>query len=244
MAGAFAAAAPQAVAATSQPAGGSSVSDPYSPAYHHAYRHGVVPTLGQNAKMKSWAAAQPTPNVATGPETLSYGGGIDGIGVQSGHSKVYLVFYGTQWGTQGTDAQRQRDVLRRPGRRRARRPADVQGHRHRQRALVGRPHPVVRRPERGDRRDQLPARTPSFVPYQSGGVLAGVWYDNSAASPATASGHQLGAEAVKAAAHFGNTTAASNRYAYYVILSPHGTNPDNYQGPGTARGTTTTVTAR
>jgi serine protease len=41
---------------------------------------------------------------------------------------------------------------------------------------------------------------------------------------------QLGSEAVAAAAHFGNTTAASNRYAYYVILSPHGTNPDSYQG--------------
>jgi serine protease len=41
---------------------------------------------------------------------------------------------------------------------------------------------------------------------------------------------QLGSESVSAAAHFGNTTAASNRYAYYVILSPKGTNPDNYQG--------------
>jgi hypothetical protein len=61
-------------------------------------------------------------------------------------------------------------------------------------------------------------------------VLAGVWYDNSAPSPSTASGHQLGQEAVKAAGHFGNTTTASNRYAYYVILSPHGTNPDSYQG--------------
>src|SRR6185437_14924964 len=70
----------------------------------------------------------------------------------------------------------------------------------------------------------------NFIPYQSGGVLAGVWYDNSAASPGTASGHQLGQEAVNAAAHFGNTTAASNRYAYYVIMSPHGTNPDSYQG--------------
>ncbi|HXR71808.1 putative Ig domain-containing protein, partial [Actinocrinis sp.] len=67
-------------------------------------------------------------------------------------------------------------------------------------------------------------------PYQTGGVLAGVWYDNSVAEPQTASGHQLGVEAVNAAAHFGNTTAASNRYAYYVILSPHGTNPDSYQG--------------
>jgi serine protease len=57
-----------------------------------------------------------------------------------------------------------------------------------------------------------------------------VWYDTAAASPSAANGHQLGVEAVKAASHFGNTTAASNRYAYYVILSPKGTNPDGYQG--------------
>ncbi len=35
-------------------------------------------------------------------------------------------------------------------------------------------------------------------------------------------------EAVNAAAHFGNTTAASNRDAQYVILSPTGTNPDSW----------------
>ena len=73
----------------------------------------------------------------------------------------------------------------------------------------------------------------NFIPYQSGGVLSGVWYDNSAASPSAATGHQLGVEAVNAAAHFGNTTAAANRDAYYVILSPHGTDPDGYKDPNT-----------
>jgi serine protease len=70
------------------------------------------------------------------------------------------------------------------------------------------------------------------VAYPTGGALAGVWVDESTASPAAASGHQLGVEAVAAASHFGNTTAASNRNAQYVILSPHGTNPDNYQTQG------------
>jgi len=70
----------------------------------------------------------------------------------------------------------------------------------------------------------------SFIPYQSGGVLSGVWYDNSGSSPSAASGHQLGQEAVNAAAHFGNTSAAANRDSYYIIASPPGTNPDNYQG--------------
>jgi hypothetical protein len=44
--------------------------------------------------------------------------------------------------------------------------------------------------------------------------------------------HQLGVEAVKAAAHFGNTTAAANRDAQYLIISPTGTNPDNWLTQG------------
>src|SRR5690242_11537650 len=73
--------------------------NPYDPATGHPYRHGAVPTQELNTKMKAWQHAN---FAATGPKTLSYGGGVDGIGVQSGHSKVYLVFYGTQWGTQTT----------------------------------------------------------------------------------------------------------------------------------------------
>ncbi|MEU1450560.1 hypothetical protein ABZ474_57730, partial [Streptomyces mirabilis] len=104
IAGGMLAAAPQAVAApAASQASSGSVANPYSPAYQHPYRHGALPTLQQHAKMKAWAASQKSASVATGPETLSYGGGVDGIGVQSGHSKVYLVFYGTQWGTQSTN---------------------------------------------------------------------------------------------------------------------------------------------
>src|SRR4029079_19472990 len=70
----------------------------------HSYRHGVTPTVGQQQKMNAYAKAHSNVITATGPETLSYGGGVDGICVRSAHSKVYLVFYGTQWGTQSTDA--------------------------------------------------------------------------------------------------------------------------------------------
>ncbi|WP_063774229.1 putative Ig domain-containing protein [Streptacidiphilus rugosus] len=215
--------APQANAAASSP-----TANPYSPAYQHPYRHGVLPTIGQNAKMKSWDASHASP-AATGPETLSYGGGIDGIGVQSGHSKVYLVFYGTQWGTQSTDANGNAKFTGDPdggasvaqqmfkgiGTNNELWSADLTQWCDGAGVATG--------------ATSCPASGASYIPYQSGGVLAGVWYDNSAASPSAASGHQLGQEAVNAAAHFGNTTAASNRYAYYVILSPHGTNPDNYQ---------------
>jgi serine protease len=224
--GAAFAAAPLAAAAPA-PTSGGPVANPYSPAQGHTYRHGVVPTLQQNAKMKAWASTQ-TP-AATGPETLSYGGGIDGIGVQSGHSKVYLVFYGTQWGTQSTNgngdatfsgdsagaAPAAQEMFKGIGTGNELWSADLTQWCDGPNVSAG--------------ATSCPANA-AFVPYQSGGVLSGVWYDNSAASPSAASGHQLGVEAVKAASHFGNTNAAANRDAYYVILSPHGTNPDSYQG--------------
>ena len=75
-----------------------------------------------------------------------------------------------------------------------------------------------------------PATGAQYIPYQQN-IFAGAWYDNSAASPSQATGTQLAQEAIKAAQHFGNTAAGSNRYAYYVILSPTGTNPDNYKSP-------------
>ena len=68
----------------------------------------------------------------------------------------------------------------------------------------------------------------SHVGYPTGGALAGVWVDPSAAAPDQATGNQIGAEAVRAAAHFGNTTAASNRNVQYVVLSPSGNHPDGF----------------
>ncbi|WP_329561357.1 putative Ig domain-containing protein [Kitasatospora sp. NBC_01266] len=227
----LAAAAPQAVAepAAQLTSSSSSVTDPYSPAYQHAYRHGAVPTIQQNAKMKAWSATQASPDVATGTETLSYGGGVDGIGVNDGKSQVYLVFYGNQWGTQSTDSNGN-----------AKFSGDADGAAGAAQQMfkgIGTDNELWSAdltqwcdgPNVATGATSCPSNA-SFVPYQAGGVLSGVWYDNSAASPSAATGHQLGQEAVNAAAHFGNTTAASNRHAYYVILSPTGTNPDNYQG--------------
>ncbi len=212
--------------AAAAPANATGSQDPYSPSYHHPYRHGAVPTLETNSKMKAWQHANIN---ATGPKTLSYGGGVDGIGVNSGHSKVYLVFYGTQWGTQ-TRLQRDQQLLRRLRPRGRGRAEHVQGHRHQQRALVGGPDPVVRRAERGHRRHQLSRRTPTSCPTRPAACSPASGTTTRRRRPRPRPRHQLGQEAVDAAAHFGNTTAASNRNAYYVILSPHGTNPDNYQG--------------
>jgi hypothetical protein len=202
--------------------------DPRSPAYQHAYRRGVVPVLGRLEHLHTGAAARPgaRPNSAN---NLSYGGGIDGIGVTTGPEKVYLVFFGSQWGTQGTDGN-----------------GNV--------TLTGDPAgtaPYLQQLFKGlgtgsetwsgvmtqycdgvaFGAQTCPAANSEHVAYPSGGALAGVWVDKSAASPSQATGHQLGVEAVSAAAHFGNTTAAANRNAQYVILSPTGTHPDGFNTP-------------
>jgi serine protease len=214
-----------AFASTGQSAAPAPVSNPYSPAYQHPYRHGVTPTIAQFQKMQQWSN-QHHQAVAASANDLNYGGGIDGIGVTTGHEKVYLVFYGSQWGTQGTDGN-----------------GNV--------TLSGDPSgeaPYVQQFLKGLGTDSelwsgvmtqycdgvgtgsqsCPASNTEHVAYPSGGALAGVWVDESTSSPSSATGHQLGAEAVNAAAHFGNTTAASNRDAQYVILSPTGTNPDGW----------------
>jgi hypothetical protein len=212
-------------------AGPPATANPYSPAYHHSYRRGVIPTRPQLAKMRTWARSHPgSAAPAASPSDLNYGGGIDGIGVTTGQEKVYLVFYGSQWGTQSTNAN-----------------GDI--------TLSGDPSgaaPYLQEFFKGLGTNgelwsgvmtqycdgvavgaqSCPASNTEHVAYPTGGALSGVWVDESTASPAAATGHQLGVEAVNAAAHFGNTTQALNRDAQYVIISPHGTDPDNYETQG------------
>src|SRR5690242_2996517 len=86
------------------------VNNPYSPAYGHHYRHGVIPTRAVHKKMKDWEAKHAAlAPAATGASTLSYNGGTSSgsqgnVGVMNGMVKVYLVFYGSGWGTQSTDS--------------------------------------------------------------------------------------------------------------------------------------------
>jgi serine protease len=62
------------------------------------------------------------------------------------------------------------------------------------------------------------------------GILAGTWYDNAKAAPRTPKQVQgrLAAEAVRAAAHFGNTTATANASVHYVIATASGDNPSGF----------------
>lgn len=181
----------------------------------HSYRHGVIAPRG---------AQGVTPAIASA-SNLAYNGGTDGIGVTTGAEKVYLVFWGSQWGTAGTDSAGNT-------------------------TLSGDPNgaaPYLQRLYQGLGTDselwsgtltqycegvatgsQACPGNSSHVAYPTGGALAGVWEDSSAAAPASATASQISAEAVAAAAHFGNTAPAANRDAQYVIVSPTGTHPDGF----------------
>ncbi len=235
LAGLALAALPAATAAAATTPGASGQTDPVV-SYFQSHP-GVMPTAAEQAHIKAWRAAHPNASTATtaatiSANTLAYQGGTNGEGVMSGaKTKVYLVFYGTQWGTQSTDANGDakftgdpdsaasavQEMFKGIGTNNELWSADLTQWCDGSTVSAG--------------AYSCPSTTPAsaFVPYQSGGVLAGTWYDNSAASPSDATEHQLSQESINAAAHFGNTTAASNRNAYYVILSPHGTDPDNYQ---------------
>ncbi len=59
-------------------------------------------------------------------------------------------------------------------------------------------------------------------------MLAGYWYDNASSAPSKPRQSQLAAEAVRAAAHFGNTSASSNGSVQYVIATAHGNNSTGF----------------
>ncbi len=60
------------------------------------------------------------------------------------------------------------------------------------------------------------------------GEFIGFWYDKASAAPSHPRQSQLANEAVRAAAHFGNTSVASNASAQYVIATATGNNSSGF----------------
>jgi hypothetical protein len=183
----------------------------------HPYRHGVVPKRGTTA------AGQLSLN------DLNYGGGISGVGVTTGAPRVYLVFWGSQWGSQSTNSSGNVVLSGDPQAMAPDLQAFMKGLGTGSEQWSG---VMTQYCEGVAAGTQTCPASSAHVGYPTSGALAGVWVDESGAAPQTASGHQIGAEAVAAATHFGNTTQASNRSTQYVIIFPTGTNPDNYQTGG------------
>jgi hypothetical protein len=172
----------------------------------------------------AWRTRRPA-GFASSTTPLAYGGGVDGIGVTTGAPHVYIVFWGQQWGTSSTGSD---GYLHLTG--------DSQAMVPRVQALIsglgtngeiwsGVMTQYCEGVATGS--TSCPSGA-AHVGYPTVDALAGVWLDASTVAPSQATQSQLAAEAVAAAGHFGNTTAASNRNAQYLVVSPTGTHPDGF----------------
>jgi hypothetical protein len=143
------------------------------------------------------AKAKPTRST-----NLAYRGGIGGIGVETA-PKVYLVLWGSQWN--GNDPNSEESTL-----------ASFFGQAGGSSWLAS----VTQ---------YCQGVASGTVFCNGGGMAAGggvsfdatasVWYDNASAAPSAPSQSQLAAEAIRAAAHFGNTASGSNNSTQYVVAT-------------------------
>jgi hypothetical protein len=190
----------------------------------HPYRHGTVPT---RAWVRSHHALAASIEASSGSSNnLSFGGGVDGVGVTTGRPRVYLVFWGSQWGATSTDSAGYLTLAGDPDGVAPDLQAFFRGLGTGGETWSGVMTQYCQGVATGAQ--SCPASNDEHVGYPTGGALAGVWADESAAAPQQATAHQLAEEAVVAAGHFGNTTTTANRDAQYVIVSPTGTNPDGF----------------
>jgi len=138
---------------------------------------------------------------------LFYGGGVGGIGVETA-PKIYLVLWGSQWNN--NDPSGESSIL--------------------QSFYTGATNSSSWDNSVSQYCQNVPSGTtdcagiPGAVFASSSSSLAGVWADKASAAPSRPTQSQLAAEAVSAAAHFGNTGAGSNNSTQYVIATATGNN--------------------
>jgi serine protease len=180
------------------------------------YRHGVVPMRGHPSASKTLSA---------GSGNLLYQGGVGGVGVVTGAPRVYLVFWGSQWGSPATNSRGDVTLTGDPSSMAPDLQEFMKGLGTAGETWSGVMTQYCQGASKGAQACPVGV---THVSYPAGGVLAGVWVDGSSAAPPQANGHQIGVEALSAASHFANTTETANRNVQYVIVSPAGTHPDGF----------------
>ena len=163
-----------------------SSADPYSPRYKHSYRHGALPTRSQLAKMRMWALRHPAATPALNSSALSFGGGVDGIGVTDGPEKVYIVFWGSQWGSASTNANGDATLSNDSNGAAPYLQELFKGLGTGSESWSG----VMTQYCEGVATGATTCpSSAAHIPYPTGGALAGVWEDTSAASPGQSTAH-------------------------------------------------------
>jgi len=166
----------------------------------------IHPTV-ENMEMQRKAAHNSArPRKST---NLTYHGGVGGIGVETS-PKVYLVFFGSQWTNNDPsgEASREQSFL----------------------SAVGGSSWLnsVTQYCQGVSSGTTFCNGAGQAAGNPSGILQGVWFDSASAAPSSPTQSQLAAEAVKAAAHFGNTAAGSNNSTQYVIATSTGNNMNGF----------------
>jgi len=140
---------------------------------------------------------------------LTYHGGVGGIGVETA-PRVYVVFWGSQWNNNDPSGEA----------------ALVQSFLN----GVGNSSWLnsVTQYCQGVSSGTVFCNGAGMAAGNPSGILVDVWFDNTSAAASQPSQSQLAAEAVKAAGHFGNTTASSNASTQYVIATAHGNNSSGF----------------
>src|SRR5579862_4795772 len=143
-----------------------------------------------------------------GSVNLFYHGGVGGIGVETA-PRVYVVFWGSQWSSDPSgEAGLVQSFL-----------SGVGG--------SGWLNSVTQYCE-GIATNTVYCNGAGTPAGNSAGILVSVWFDNAASAPAHPRQSQLASEAVRAAGHFGNTSAASNVSSQYVIATAHGNSSQGF----------------
>ena len=141
---------------------------------------------------------------------LYYHGGVSGVGVETA-PKIYLVLWGSQWN--GNDPSGEAAILESFY-------SSVGGS-----SWLNTVTQYCQGVGSGTASCKGTIGTPAG---NQTGMYAGVWSDNASAAPTHPKQSQLAAEAVKAAEHFGNTTAAKNASVQYVIATATKNNPTGF----------------
>jgi serine protease len=141
---------------------------------------------------------------------LAYSGGVGGVGVETA-PKVYLVAWGNQWGTNGSnDPSGEVGILQ-----------NFFGHAGGSGWLNS-----VTQYCQGVALGTTTCPANSQHAGNQMGIYVATWFDSGSAAPAHPTQSQLAAEAVKAAQHFGNTT--TNSTVQYVIATAHNNNATGF----------------
>jgi serine protease len=215
------------VSAATTPGTAAPVTNLSDPTAGHGYRHGAVPRRLPAGPGNAATAAPPRASAGArsdaGPSTrneLRYGGGP----VVTSSPKVYLVFWGSQWGTESTGAGGYQAFSGDPDGLAPNLQAFFSGLGTDNELWSAILTQYCQGVTPGAKSCSISA-TSGHVPYPRSRVLGGVWGDPSVTLPA-ASATQIAQEAANAAVHFSNPPGAQ-----YVIVSPTGTDPDGWLDP-------------